>query len=170
MADSSPQLSPQERLNLSRRALVRHMSHDRDQHRSARQGHPEASFDDMDPEGQEGDEGWDSGGAKGMWHAVSGAVANWWRAHPAHLAVEVAEPVLERYAARHPLKLLAGAAALGALVVMARPWRLISLTGMAVAALKSTQASSLVASLIRRSGSTDADERTRRPDRKSRRS
>lgn len=48
-----------------------------------------------------------------------------WEAHPAHLAVEVAGPMLARWSARHPQRLLALAALLGAALVLARPWRLL---------------------------------------------
>jgi ElaB/YqjD/DUF883 family membrane-anchored ribosome-binding protein len=56
--------------------------------------------------------------------------------------------MLEKYAAENPLKLVGIAAAIGAAVVIAKPWRLISVTGVLIAALRSTQMSSLVASFL----------------------
>ncbi|MEE1653956.1 MULTISPECIES: hypothetical protein [Brachymonas] len=47
----------------------------------------------------------------------------WWARHPAKLALTVGTPLLERYAKRKPLQVLAIAAAVGAAVVVLRPWR-----------------------------------------------
>ena len=47
-----------------------------------------------------------------------------WQHHPAHVALQVGQPLLQRAARKRPFQLLAGAAALGALVVLARPWRM----------------------------------------------
>lgn len=72
----------------------------------------------------------------------------WWRHHPAHMGLELATPVLSDFAARRPVQYLAIAAALGAVIVVARPWRLISITGLLVALLKSSQLSSMVLSAM----------------------
>jgi hypothetical protein len=56
--------------------------------------------------------------------------------------------MLEKYARENPLKLVGVAAAVGAVVVIAKPWRLISITGVLITAMRSTQMSSLVASLL----------------------
>ena len=50
--------------------------------------------------------------------------------------------------ARKPAQFLGIAAAVGAIVVIARPWRLISVTGLMVALLKSSQLSSVVMSAM----------------------
>lgn len=76
-------------------------------------------------------------------HALH-AVRVWWRYHPASTAVEIATPVLSSYARRKPVQFLGIAAAAGALFMFARPWKLISVTGLAVAVLKSSQVSALV--------------------------
>ncbi len=47
----------------------------------------------------------------------------WWRRHPLHAVAEIGEPLVEKYARRHPYRLLAIAAALGAAVVVLKPWR-----------------------------------------------
>lgn len=47
----------------------------------------------------------------------------WWRRHPMHMAIEIGEPLVQKYARRHPYRLLAIAAALGAAVVVLKPWR-----------------------------------------------
>jgi hypothetical protein len=87
-------------------------------------------------------------GLSGVWRIGRHALKAWWRTHPAHLALDVAQPLLGQYASTHPVKLLAIAASLGAAVVVARPWRLVSATGLLVAALKSTQVSAVVSALM----------------------
>jgi hypothetical protein len=72
------------------------------------------------------------------------ALRTWWRYHPAHLAVDLATPVLRGYARRKPWQLLAISAAAGAVLTFARPWRLISLGTVALAVLKSSQLSNLL--------------------------
>ena len=72
------------------------------------------------------------------------AVRTWWRYHPAQMAVEIATPMMRNYARRKPLQLLAISAAAGAVLTFARPWRLISLTTVVVALLKSSQVSNLL--------------------------
>ncbi len=75
---------------------------------------------------------------------ASRAVSAWWRYHPAHLALDLATPSMSRYARHKPLQFLGIAAAAGALFMFARPWKLISATGILVALLKSTQISTLL--------------------------
>ena len=65
----------------------------------------------------------------------------WWRYHPAHMAVDLATPLLRSYAQRKPLQLLGISLAAGAALTFTRPWRLISLTTLVVALLKSSQLS-----------------------------
>lgn len=52
---------------------------------------------------------------------------NWWARQPARLALSLAANtanlVLEPVAQRHPYRLVTGAAAVGALMVVVRPWR-----------------------------------------------
>jgi hypothetical protein len=53
----------------------------------------------------------------------------WWRHHPwrqaGELAVEAADTLVRPLAQSHPATLMAGAAAVGALLVWSRPWRLL---------------------------------------------
>ena len=70
-------------------------------------------------------------------------VRTWWRYHPAHMAVDLASPLLQGYARRKPLQLLGISLAAGAALTFARPWKLISLTTILVALLKSSQLSNL---------------------------
>lgn len=88
-----------------------------------------------------------------LWQGLRQSASAWWRGHPAHLALEVAQPVFEKYARAQPLKVMGICAAAGAALVLIRPWRLISLTGLLVAGLKSAQMSSLASAVLRSSTS-----------------
>lgn len=74
---------------------------------------------------------------------VGHAVRTWWRYHPAHMAVDLATPLMRGYARRKPVQLLAISVGLGAALTLARPWKLISVTTLLVALLKSSQLSHL---------------------------
>jgi hypothetical protein len=71
------------------------------------------------------------------------AVRTWWRYHPAHMAVDIATPMMRSYARRKPMQLLGISLAAGALLTFARPWKLISVGTLLVAVLKSSQLSHL---------------------------
>jgi len=75
-------------------------------------------------------------------------VTSWWRHHPAHTALELATPALSEYAARKPFQYIGIAALAGAAIALARPWRLVSITGLLLAVLKSSQLSSAVLSAM----------------------
>lgn len=73
---------------------------------------------------------------------------SWWRQHPASMGLELVTPALSSYAARKPVQYLGIAAAAGAVFMVVRPWRLISVTGLIVAIVKSSQLSSVVMSAM----------------------
>ena len=87
-------------------------------------------------------------GIAGWFGGLKRALHTWWRHHPAHMGVELATPMLSNYAYRKPVQYLAIAAAIGAVVAVARPWRLITMGGLVAALLKSSQVSSLVMSAL----------------------
>jgi hypothetical protein len=121
------ELSPQERLAISRKALVRHMS----RHRRI-----EENEMDLDPQSSELPAiGPASSGQ--TWRIVKYAMRNWWYRHPASAVVDLAEPLLHDYAQAHPFKLLLISAGAGAAAVVLRPWRMVS-AGVLLAALKSS--------------------------------
>jgi hypothetical protein len=60
----------------------------------------------------------------------------------------MAQPVLGQYARANPLTLLGVAAALGAVVVLAKPWKLIPVTGLLMTALKSKAFTHFIASAL----------------------
>ncbi|MCJ7799418.1 MAG: hypothetical protein MUP33_06600, partial [Polaromonas sp.] len=84
----------------------------------------------------------------GKWHVFKRAMRTWWRHHPVNVALSVAQPVISRYAAEKPFKLLAIAAGAGAVTVALRPWRLVSLGGLLLATLKSSELSNVVLSVL----------------------
>ena len=85
-----------------------------------------------------------------VWRVLKQATMAWWQHHPAQLAADVGRPLLNNYAREKPYQLLALAASAGAIAVVAKPWRLVSVTGLAVAALRSTRLSNALLGLIPR--------------------
>jgi hypothetical protein len=127
-----------ERLERTRMAILEQAQR-RDQHARARQ--PERHEPEWHHEEQQ------RGG--GNWFGgLRHALGTWWRHHPAHMGVELATPVLSAYARHKPLQFLGIAAALGAVIVVARPWRVITVGGLLAALLKSSQLSGLVMSAL----------------------
>ena len=131
-------LTAKERLAISRKAIVRHMH--KDDHHAG-----EASLQD------------DAGNAfghdatsvpAGNWGLFKHALISWWHHHPANLALDIGRPLISKYAQAHPVKLMAIAAGVGVLVVVTRPWRLVSLGSVLLAALKSADISSAVMSMV----------------------
>ena len=130
-SELEPRLSAQERLSISRHALVSHLSGD-DESRPAARKRPSAL----------------SGIA---WAPVARGVArHWWQRHPVHAAGELARPLLERYAREEPLKLVAAAAAVGAIVVLARPWRLLTASAVLAAVFKTSDVAGVINALMQR--------------------
>jgi hypothetical protein len=128
------------RLAQNRQAILDHVArkqrrHDPREERSFErdeEGHVPPGFDDEPPS---------SGG--GWFGHLRHAARTWWRYHPAHMAVEIATPLMQNYARRKPLQLLGISLAAGAALTFLRPWKLISLTTIIVAVLKSSQLSHL---------------------------
>lgn len=132
-----------DKLARSRLAILEHIQ--RRERRPDRRGDDEGEDGSDDPLWQRPKPG---SGAAGWLASFKRAASAWWRHHPAHMGLEVATPMLSDYASRKPVQFLGIAAAVGALVMVARPWRLISLTGLAVALVKSSQLSSMLMSAM----------------------
>ena len=132
-------LTPQQRLAVSRRALVQQLRGEAPPAapERARSGSPHRPrkpglFDRI------------------AWLPVARSMAErWWRRHPANAVGQLARPVLDRYAREQPAKLVAVAAAAGALIVLVRPWRLLSVGALVAAALKSSDIADMVTSVMR---------------------
>ena len=129
-----------DKLDRSRRAILEHIARKQRKHdpreepapRGYEAGYaPDFDFDDLEEP--------PAGG--GWFDHVRHGVRTWWRYHPAHMAVDLASPLMRNYARRKPMQLLAISLAAGAALTFARPWRLISITKLIVALLKSSQLS-----------------------------
>jgi hypothetical protein len=84
----------------------------------------------------------------GAWQLFTQAVATWWQHHPLQIAVDIGKPFLNSFARDKPVQLLGVAAGVGAAVVLIKPWRLVSMTGLALAAFKSTRISTTLLSML----------------------
>lgn len=110
------------------------------------------SGDGQTPEGQghadfDGDEPFHAA-SNGAWGAIKHAMRAFWRNHPVRVAIDLARPVIGKYAEEQPLKLLGISAGIGAAAVLLRPWRLVSLGAVLVAALKSSGLSNALSSML----------------------
>jgi hypothetical protein len=85
------------------------------------------------------------------------ATRTWWRNHPAKAGLDLVKPALSNYAARKPIQFLAIAAGAGAVFVVARLWRLIPVTGLAMALIKSSSLSSVVLAALSAADSEPQD-------------
>ena len=121
-------LTPQQRLALSRRALVRQLNDgadapDNDDLEYAQHEASAAPPDDQHPRNPRGERGRREGGGtrNNVWLGVGRSVVErWWRRHPAHAVGQLARPLLEHYARKEPAKLMAAAAATGAVFARSR--------------------------------------------------
>ncbi len=89
---------------------------------------------------------------------------NWWEHHPAHTVLELATPALSVYARRQPLKFLGIAAAAGALFMLARPWKLISLTSVVLALARSSYVTNAISAALAGGGGGGAQQDTAHAD------
>lgn len=130
--DNAP--SSSQRLEHSRQAIVNYMAYNDAADHGPAGGHAgsEAAME----------------GSAGSWDLIRQVAGSWWRGHPVHLALDIARPLLQTYAEKKPLQLMGIAAGLGAAAVLLRPWRLMSLTGLAAALLKSSERSAVLQSLL----------------------
>lgn len=132
--------TPEQRLASSRQAIVGYMTR--------RQGDTKAQDSAFDQTASSA-----SGSSiTSVWRSLRRATLVWWRHHPAHLAIDVAvgvaKPVLGKYANEKPLQLLGISAAVGAAAVLIRPWRLVSVTGLLLATVKSSGMTSALLSFM----------------------
>ncbi|HVZ42467.1 MAG TPA: hypothetical protein VHA82_01555 [Ramlibacter sp.] len=136
-------LEASQRLAQSRRVLMEQMAR-RERRHDPRETPPRAEF-----AGEHFDSRARAPARGAGWIARARHAASvWWRHHPAHMAVEVATPLLAAYGRRKPAQLVGLCALAGAALMFARPWRLVSLTTVAFALLKSTHLPGIVMSAL----------------------
>ena len=135
MSDASDKLAR------SRQAIVEHVA--RRQRRHDPHMEDAAGFTEPgDSRRADGDDFPDPG--SGWFGHMKHALGTWWRYHPAHVAVDLVSPLMRGYARRKPVQLLGISLAAGAVLMFARPWKLISVGTIIVALLKSGQISHLI--------------------------
>lgn len=147
MAVEREELTPQQRLAQSRRALIAQLQGNR------RELQDDALYAVPPPPVQ-------PGGAfeHFAWGSVArGVVRRWWRRHPANAVGQIARPLLERYAREEPAKLVGAAAAAGAMVVLVKPWRLLSITAVLAAVLKTSDVADLITTLMQKNAKPRKD-------------
>lgn len=130
-------LTPTQRMTASRKKLVAYM----------------ARGDSEDPADEQQAQNADFLGEsdrpkKSLLHGFVTTLHNWWRHHPAKLALEIAEPALSEYARNKPYQLLGISAAAGVATVLIRPWRLFSVTSLLVAIVKSSGIANMALSML----------------------
>lgn len=135
-------LTPAQRLRASRQAIVVHLA------RGSRNRPREGATADANSGGHEHHDRPRASNGTGWWRVAQHALGAWWRGHPAYSAAMVARPVLEGFAREKPVQVIAAAAALGAAVVVLKPWRLVSAGALLAATLKSTDITRLVMSMM----------------------
>ena len=134
---TSNELTPQERLAISRKAIVRHMN------RHSSEDRMKEEDDDL-PQ----DDNAYQQASQGKLGLAKHALQVWWHRHPASLAVELSRPILNDYAKSHPFQLLGISAGTGAAIVVMRPWRLVSVGALLGAALKSSGLTNALVSML----------------------
>jgi len=147
-------LTPQQRLAISRRALVRQLNGGEDEaYRPVREADDDLEYaHHASPAAAAYDEAPAQRRGGNVWSSVArGVVQRWWRRHPAHAAGQLARPLLEHYARTEPVKLMAVAAATGAVLVLTKPWRLLSVTAVLAAVLKTSDVADVVNTLMQKS-------------------
>lgn len=133
---SPTELTPQERLAISRKAILKHMNR---HHQEIENKDYEAGVDDIDAS---------RSSSQGTLGIIKHAASVWWHRHPANAAAELARPLLSDYARVHPFKLLGVSVAVGAAAVVIRPWRMVSFGSLLVAAVKSSGLTNTLISMI----------------------
>lgn len=143
-----------DRLARSRLAIIEHVYR-----KEARKDRSARAAQHVQPDGEqwEAAEAAAASGGGSWFKRVKRAGKSYWRHHPARMGVQMATPALASYARQHPAAFLSIAAAAGAIFMVARPWRLISVTGVLVALAKSPQLAGVVMSAM---SGTDWDEET----------
>lgn len=154
--------TPQERLANSRKALVRFMTRNLPASRSiplnadasslgnSSVNNADFSASHFDPESarNNSEENAHRNDKNGALSLAQHALRAWWQHHPANLVVDIVRPVLSQYAEKKPVRLLAIAAGIGAVLVLLKPWRMVTPSGFLLGTLKSSGLSNMLLSLF----------------------
>lgn len=135
-----------DRLARTRLALIEHV-HRKDK-KPARAQAQRARGEHEDGEQWKAAEAAAASGGGGWFSRVGRAAKTYWRHHPARMGLQVATPLLSQFARRQPMAFIGIAAVAGAVFMVVRPWRLISVTGVLFALAKSPQLAGVVMSAM----------------------
>ncbi|RZI54267.1 MAG: hypothetical protein EOP12_03825 [Pseudomonas sp.] len=92
-----------------------------------------------------------------LWRVLSHkAIKAWWSHHPVNTALQLVQPALQPYARKHPAAVIGGGMALGAVLYVVRPWRLLSVSTLAVMVLRGPALPRKIFSLLRKTGKVTA--------------
>jgi hypothetical protein len=168
MAIDRSSLTPQQRLAISRRALFNQIDSAADRDAEPAEHTRSTATTAAYAEASQGSSSHPSSKKKkrglldGLpWLSVAQSFgARWWRRHPANAMVQLAQPLLQRYARKQPGKLIAIAAGTGAVLMLVKPWRLLSVTALAAAVLKTSDVADMVTTLMHGQLATRDDDRT----------
>lgn len=133
-----PLLTPQQKLALSRAELLEAMGYHE----------PTPSFGEGTPPGGAAlppQAGLPSRSAPRRRRSV---LARWWSRHPFHSVAELGRPFLEDMAQKQPGKLMAYGAGTGALLMIIKPWKLLSVATLLSLALRTSNLSGLIAGAL----------------------
>ena len=151
MAEPRQSLDPKARLAASRAALLAELSGDT----PGKRPDVQQPIDGGQPPAQAS--GWL---ATVPWLPLGRRVAErWWRRHPANAMLQLARPALERHAREQPAQLMLAAAATGAVLVVVRPWRLLSATALLAMVLKTSDVADVVTTLMHKKKPTPRKDR-----------
>ena len=78
-------------------------------------------------------------------------LSRWWRRHPVSSFAQLSTPLLESYAAKHPGRLLAYSAGTGAMLVILKPWRMLSAATVLALMFRTSDVAGLIGELVVRS-------------------
>jgi ElaB/YqjD/DUF883 family membrane-anchored ribosome-binding protein len=79
---------------------------------------------------------------------VNEGMKSWWRDHPARAATLLAQSATETYVRRKPLAAVSLAAAVGAGIVLLRPWRLVSASALVLSLVRSSNFTGMATSAL----------------------
>lgn len=145
-------MTPTLRLASSRHAIAQQLLGDGAPASQRGTAHAGVAGDGSDTGSPVGHDPIDGSNRPSWWGTCSDVIATWWKYHPAHIALDLASPAISRRVREKPVQMLALAAGAGAIVAITRPWRLVSVTGIALALLKSSRLPGTLMTLLATQG------------------
>ena len=79
---------------------------------------------------------------------VEAALSSWWRDHPARAGAMLVRSATEDYTRQKPMQVVAVAAIAGAAFVLFKPWRMVSLSALALTLFRSSNFTGIATSVL----------------------